>query len=136
MVSVATAGTTMVVVISVHEKQGGDGPVLVHYLHKVGKGEARGEGEKEVDFAIERGLEESVMAANSVGNAAKLLEMDKFGFHWEAIKDCRHSDCGDRVATSPAIHQHIGAGHPGNIGGEEGAVMLEEVSWLEGDAKE
>jgi hypothetical protein len=39
-------------IIGVDEKQSGDGPICFHYFHKIEKCEARGESEREVDYAI------------------------------------------------------------------------------------
>ncbi len=52
MDSEATAGAATAMIMGVDKKQRGDGPICLHFFHKMEKGEARGESEREVEYAI------------------------------------------------------------------------------------
>ncbi len=84
MASVATAAAATAIIISVVENLRGDGPICIHYLHKLGEGEARDKGKRKMHYAIEGRFEEAVVAEDPASNAAKLLEVVAFGFHREA----------------------------------------------------
>jgi hypothetical protein len=90
----------------------------------MGKGEARGDGEREVDYTIESRLEEAVMAADSSSNAAKLLEVVLDGFHREAVRDCTADAVTvTKVTELSGAQQYTNAfiaGRPGNTSGKGG----------------
>ncbi len=126
-------------IISVDEKPNGDGRICGHYLHKMGKGEAGGDDEREVNYTIESRLEEAVMAVDSSSNAAKFLEVLRMAStgRQSGTAVCRHCNGGDRIVRVPTVHHGaLAQAAHGTPVARVGAVALEEISELEGDAKE
>jgi hypothetical protein len=87
MASVAAAGTAAAVIVCMDKKTSGDGSIGIHHLNKVGKGEARGEGDGEMHDAVVGILEEAVVAADSAGDAAELLEVAADVVGSETVRD-------------------------------------------------
>jgi hypothetical protein len=103
MTSVAAAGTAAAVVISMDEEARSDRSSRIHNLHKVRKGKTRMESDGEVNDTIEGIFEEAVAAADSLRDAAKLLEVGANIIGGEAVRDRRHPHGGDGIARGPTI---------------------------------
>jgi hypothetical protein len=103
MTSVAAAGTAAAVVISMDEEARSNRSSRIHNLHKVRKGKTRMESDGKVNNTIEGIFEEAVAAADSLRDAAKLLEVGANVIGGEAVRDRRHPHGGDGVARGPTV---------------------------------
>jgi hypothetical protein len=135
MTSVATACTAVAVVISVDEEARSNRSGHIHNLHKVRKGETRVESDGEVNNTIKGIFEEAVVAADSLRDEAKLLEVGANVISGEAVRDCRHPHGGDGVARGPAVDESIVAGSPWHSGGEAGQEAVVGGGGGEGDSQ-
>ena len=86
MTRVSTAGTATAVVIGVDEKAGSNSSSVVHRLHKVREGEARGDGDAEVDNSVESILEEAVVTSKGPRDPAELEEVVPHHFSRKAFR--------------------------------------------------
>jgi len=125
MAKVATAGTALAMIIGVNEKECGDSTGIVHSLHIVREGEARGDGDGQVDDSIEGILEKAVIISKGPRDPAELEEMVPHHLSREALWDARDPHGGDRGPRGPYINQGILRGRPGDAGDVAGECLEE-----------
>jgi hypothetical protein len=93
---------------------------LVHAAFRVGQsdegwqGEARGDGDGEVNYSVRRLSERLVLAAEKTSDAAKLGKVLANGGIRKGDGDASEANGGRRIAWSPAVDQGVAAGGPGD----------------------
>jgi len=93
---------------------------LIHTTFRVGQGdkswqgEARGDGDGEVNYPVRRLSEGLVLAAEKTSDAAKLGKVLANGDIREGDGDAGEANGGRRIAWSPAVDQGVAAGGPGD----------------------
>ncbi len=82
-----------------------------------GQGEARGDGDGDLDDAVARPGKDFVFAAEDTCDTTKLSKMGSDGGLQQVDGDACEANGGDGVAGSPAVDQGAVAGRPGDAGG-------------------
>jgi hypothetical protein len=98
MASVAAAGTAAAVVVSMDKEARSNRFGRIYNLHEVRKSKSRMKSDGEVYNTIKGIFEEAVAAADSLHDAAKLLEVGANIIGGEALWDRRHPHGGDGIS--------------------------------------
>jgi hypothetical protein len=101
MASVAAAGTTAAVVVSMDKEARSNRSGRIYDLHEVRKSKSRMESDGEVYNTIQGIFEEAVAAADSLRDAAKLLEVGANIVGSKAVWDRRYPHGGNGISRGP-----------------------------------
>ena len=110
--SCATPGATAAEGVSVNEHSLVRCGFSVYQGDKSGQGEARGDGDGDVDDALARPGENLIFAAKDLPNAAELGKMCPDGRVGQVGGDAGEPDSGAGVTGRPAVDQGAVAGLP------------------------
>jgi hypothetical protein len=92
----------------------------IHHLHKVKKGERRGEGDGEINNPIKCSRAVAVAAAKRSRNAHETGQNVSHYHRQRSVGDGEGGpDGGYRVSRSPPVHQSLVEGCPGDVGGKK-----------------
>ena len=115
---------------------------LIHPTFRVGQsnkswqGEARGDGDGEVNYSVRRPSERLVLAAEKTSDGAELGEVLTDGGIRKGDGDAGEANGGRRIAWSPAVDQGVAAGGPGDACFQLAEVQHVLLGGEEGDAQE